>query len=486
MTKQIKISSSIFKHIAKGRNANNTFAKSLKSSLFIKTSLLTFFIFQFITSTAQIQQPQTPTFNNYKTINVNPNNEIKNYTPTTTIPKVYSKQQNKQEEQRKELDLLKQEIAKHNKIIQQPKQKIKPIDTNVYKRDLQTFENALQQLKTLAKNPNATLEDAFYITEVAFGKPYLSKQEYTNQINKSVSFIQTWMKQNNVDANDNEAKHTAIQKFMSEPLMISESVGSKEFGTTLKTKQHLPFFYDYNDYQAVQDYRNFFVTKALATGGGQCNSMPMVYLLLAEKLNAPTYLTFAPQHSFIKYQKNNGEIVNYEATSNWHINDLWYQENLFISPEAIQSGIYMDTLNKQKIIAQCILELATQYTYKMPFIIDEGEFIKKCLWEANKYYPRQNNINAYFLYSVYLKGSLQNFLFRHNITNLDQIKNNEFAYSLQKEYQQNEAYIKELGYQDMPKEMYENMLKQHEDKNQQQQKRKLNGKQKRNLFIETK
>lgn len=484
MTKHQNISSTIFKHIAKGRNANNTFAKSLKSSLFIKISILTFLIFCFITSTAQITPPPTPTTTGFQPVNVNPNNEIKNNRPTTTIPKVCNQEQNKKAEERKEIDLLKQEIAKHNKIVQQPKQKIKSIDTNAYKRDLQIYENALQQLKTLVKNPSATLEEAFYITESAFGKPYLSKQEYKNQINKSVSFIQTWMKQNNFDANDNEAKHTAIQKFMSEPLLISENVGSKEFGTTLKTKQHLPFFYDYNDYQAEQDYRNFFVTKALATGGGQCNSMPMVYLLLAEKLNAPTYLTFAPQHSFIKYQKNNGEIINYEPTSNWRINDLWYQENLFISPEAIQSGIYMDTLNKQKIIAQCMLELATQYTYKMPF--GDGEFIKKCLFEASRYYPKNNNINAYFLYSIYLKGSLQNFLFRHNITNLDQIKNNEFAYSLQKEYQKNEAYIKELGYQDMPKEMYENMLKQHEDKNQQQQKRKLNGKQKRNLFIEPK
>ena len=486
MTNHQNISSTIFKHIAKGRNANNTFAKSLKSSFFSKTSLLTFFIFQFITSTAQITQPPTPTTTGFQPVNVNPNNELKKNKPTTTIPNVHHQQQNKQAEQRKEIDLLKQEIAKHNKVVQQPKQKVKPIDTNAYKRDLQTFENALQQLKTLAKNPSATLEDAFYITESAFGKPYLSKQEYTNQINKSVSFIQTWMKQNNINPNDNEAKHLAIQKFMSEPLTVGESIGSKEHGVVLKTKQHLPFFYDYNDYQAEQDYRNFFVTKALATGGGQCNSMPMVYLLLAEKLNAPTYLTFAPQHSFIKYQNNDGSITNYEATSNWHINDLWYQENLFISPEAIKSGIYMDTLNKQKIIAQCMLELATQYTYKIPFILDRGEFIKKCLWESDRYYPKQNNINAYFLYSIYLKGSLQYFLYDHNITNLDQIKNNEFAYSLQKEYQQNEAYIKELGYQDMPKEMYENMLKQHENKNQQQQKRKLNGKQKRNLFIEIK
>jgi hypothetical protein len=34
MTEQLHKTSTIFKHIAKGRNANNTFAKSLKSSKF--------------------------------------------------------------------------------------------------------------------------------------------------------------------------------------------------------------------------------------------------------------------------------------------------------------------------------------------------------------------------------------------------------------------------------------------------------------------
>lgn len=480
------IFSIIFNHIATILNATTDFAKKCKCLLFIKSYKLIFFIILCLTTNteAQIKTPPIPTATGFQPINVSPSNNEKNTSTTNLNPKVYSNEQNKQADQRKEIDLLKQEIANRNKTVQHPKQKIKAFDTIAYKRDLQTFENALQQLKTLVKNPHSTLEQAFYITESAYGKPYLTKQEFSNQINKSVTFIETWMKQNNINPNDNEAKHLAIQKFMSEPLVISESMVSKEHGTILKTKQHLPFFYDYNDYQAEQDYRNFFVTKALATGGGQCNSMPMVYLLLAEKLNAPTYLTFAPQHSFIKYPNNKGDITNYEPTSNWRINDLWYQENLFISPEAIRSGIYLDTLNKQKIIAQCILELATQYTYKMPF--GNGEFIKKCLYEASLYYPKHNNINSYFLYSVYLKGSLQNFLIHNNIANIEQIKDNEFAYSLQKEYKQNEAYIKELGYQDMPTEMYENMLKQHEDKNKLQQKIKLNGKQKRNLFIESK
>jgi hypothetical protein len=486
MTKHQNKSSAIFKHIAKGRNANNTFAKSLKSSLFSKTSILALFSFWVITSTtqAQIQQPQIPQTETFKPVtfeNIYTPKPNKSLQQQNTL---YQKEQLKRTNQQNEIDIIRQEIAKQRKDVKQNASKSKLIDTNEYKRNLQNFENALAQLKTIAANPNPSLSDAFYTTENTFGKPYLTKSEYESILSKSAKFIKQWMKENNYNPNDNEAKHLAIQKFMSEKLTISEVKDTKEFGTTIKTSQHLPFFYDYNDYQAEQDHRNFFVTKALATGGGQCNSMPMVYLLLAEKLNAPTYLTFAPQHSFIKYTKNNGEVENYEPTSNWHINDLWYQENLFIKPEAIASGIYLDTLSKHKIVANCMLELAIQYIRLMP--LDDGKFLKKCLWEAHQYFPRDNNIASAFIYSSYLKGLLTLYIAENKITDIEKIKDNEYAYGIQKEYQKNEIYIKELGYQDIPEGIYEAMLQEHEFKGKVQKSYNITGKQKRNLFIEPK
>jgi hypothetical protein len=481
MTHHQHKTSSIFKHIAKGRNANNTFAKSLKSSLFSKTSLLTFLIFQFITSTAQIQPPPTPTTTGFQPVRIDYNTPNNNKIPIQPTPKIYQQEQQKKANQQKELDLIKHELTRSNN---HAKQKPILIDTNKYNGYKIVFENALAQLKTIASNPNPSLADAFYITENAFGKPYLSKAEYENIINKSASFIQKWMKENNYNPNDNEAKHQAIQKFMSEKLTVTNSTGNKEFGINIKTSQHIPFYYDYVDYSAEQDHRNFFVTKALATGGGQCNSLPMVYLLIAEKLNAPTFLTFAPQHSFIKYTKNNGEIENYEPTSNWHINDLWYQENSFISPQAITSGLYLDTLSKQKIVANCILDLAIQYIRKMP--IDNGEFLKACLLEAHTCFPKDNNITSCSIYNSYLKGMLIRYISSHNITDLNKLKDDEYAKSIQEEYQKNEDHIKELGYQEMPEDMYEKMLKEHEFKSKVQKSYKITGKQKRNLFIETK
>lgn len=430
--------------------------------------------------------PNTPQPSTFQPVIIN--NNTRTVTALSNANKnavnIYEQDKKHKTEQQREVDLLNQEVAKYNTERMNAPGQRRFIDTNEYNKDLATFNDALLQLKTLLNgNSTPSLAKAFYITETAWGKPYLSEKEYYNVIYKSAAFIKKWMQQNKYNMNNNDDKQKAIQKFMSEHLSVTNVIKGKDGNVTLTKENHQPFFYDYDDYQAEKDHRNFFVTKCLATGGGQCSSLPMVYLLLAEQLNTPAYLTFAPNHSFIKYTNNKGEIENYEPTSNWHINDLWYQQNLFISADAIRSGIYLDTLNKQKIIANCMLDLATEYIRKMPN--DEGKFIQDCIWESHFYFPKYNNINTYFIYSTLLKGWLSKYIAQQNITDLELIKNDEFASKLQQEYKQNEAYIKELGYQDMPSGLYEAMLKESEFKEKIQEAKKIDGKTKRNLFSTT-
>ena len=86
--------------------------------------------------------------------------------------------------------------------------------------------------------------------------------------------------------------------------------------------------------------------------------MPAIYLILAEALGVKAYLSTAPEHSFIKYPDKNGNIVNYEPTSNWKISDKWYVDNMAISAQAVRNHIYLDTFNKRQIIADQMLSLA--------------------------------------------------------------------------------------------------------------------------------
>jgi hypothetical protein len=346
--------------------------------------------------------------------------------------------------------------------------------------DTKPYTNASKGLKEqLTDKKELSIADTYFYIESAFGNSYLTKNEYDKIISESVNFIKTWLIQNEYNLNDNDALHLGIQKFMSEKLTVTLASPDNTFSP--KKTTHLPFFYDYEDFKGEKDFRNYFVTKSLATGSGQCNSLPAIYLVLAEGLGAKCYLAFAPQHSFIKYPDNNGRIHSYEPTSNWKISDKWYQDNMFISPKATATGIYLDTLNSKQIVANCLLDLAFGYMKKHGAA--NGEFVNDCITSAMQQFPKKNNINAYFVYSGLLARQLERVLYENNITDLKNINTIPQAAQLYQALLKNEEIIKKLGYQDIPEELYQQLMQEHEFKGKKQQEQHISGKQKRDLFI---
>ncbi len=336
----------------------------------------------------------------------------------------------------------------------------------------------------LAGKRPLSLIEAYYTIEQVYGQPYLSKAEYKASIDHSAAFIRQWMQQQKMDVKDNDALNLAVQKFMGEVLTVNKPHYTNGDHRTyaLTTETHRPFFYDYKDYQGTEDHRDFFVTKCLATGGGQCSSMPGVYLCLAEALGAKASLSFAPQHSFIKWQDKTGAIRNYEPTSNWEISDEWYKDDMFISPEAVRSGIYLDTMSKQQMIAQCVYDLATSYTRACTLVTDDGAFLSDCFRVAQPYFPKYNNLTGLFLYSVYTKMRMQLAMMKTGITDPNGIMPGSEAAAHMAELAKNEAFIKHMGYRELPPDMYEQLLKEHEFKNKMPQARRIDGKTKRSLF----
>ena len=343
------------------------------------------------------------------------------------------------------------------------------------------FAPALSHLRDMLQGKAVlSVADAYYTIESAYGTPYLTRQQYYDIIDHSIAFIKTWMQQNGLDLKDNDMVQYAIQKFMSTPLTITKT-DERDKAMKYNTVTHQPFSYDYEDYQYLKDYRNSFLTKCLATGSGQCNSMPAVYLVLAEGLGVNAYLSFAPNHSFIKHPDNTGYILNYEPTSNWEISDKWYEDNLFISQEAVRSGAYLDTLNSKQIVANCIFDLAVEFTRVDRSLNDD--FVIACLTTGISYFPNNNNLESLFIYSMHLKTMLREEMRKHGISSIADIAKVPEANALYKEYLGNEAYITKLGYQDAPAGLYEEMMKESEFKGFMQKDLKINGKEKRNLFI---
>lgn len=343
----------------------------------------------------------------------------------------------------------------------------------------QSYTDALRQLENMlsGKQP-ISIADAYYAVEYAYGNTYLTQTEFKSIIRESAAFIRQWMKQNKLEIQNPEDVHLAIQRFMSSPLTVGNATG-KDGKKQFRLGSHAPFFYDFIDNGGEKDFRNYFLTKCLATGSGQCSSLPAVYLCLAEAIGVNAYLSLAPQHSFIKYLDNHGNIINYEPTSHWKMSDRWYQDNMFITPEAKRNGLYLDTLNKREIIADCLMSLSFGYMNK--FGAADARFVSKCLDVAEAAFPRPR-LQPLFIRSCMYARMLSTVMYATGISRNEDLDKSKEALAFYNKLEANEALIRKLGYRDQPKELYDELLKTDEFRGRQQDSLHIDGKQKRNLF----
>ncbi|MFO0508311.1 MAG: hypothetical protein ACK5YS_05515 [bacterium] len=323
-----------------------------------------------------------------------------------------------------------------------------------------------------------SLKDAFYILENAYGNTHLSYAEYNSILKKSAQYIQEWLKEQGHNTTDNTALHFGIQAFMRDTLTISKLI--QEPSGVSKTK-HVPFTYDYIDFRAEEDFRNYFVTKTLATGTGQCNSLPTTYLLLAEQLGAKAYLSYAPLHSFIKFSDSESDIHNYEPTSHFELSDQWYVQHLKIRQEAYKSGIYLDTLNKKQIVAAAMLDLA--YGYLRKHGVADGAFIAECVENAIQYFPSKvANVQGWLLRSTLLTAKLDRILQRDGIRDLKDIDKSPEGKAVYNQLKAIDQLLDELGYDELPTDVYKQLMQQQDDKGL-KQKEITDTKTKHDLFI---
>lgn len=113
-----------------------------------------------------------------------------------------------------------------------------------------------------------------------------------------------------------------------------------------------PFAYDLTDPYGLKT-RNRFLTTYLATRQGNCISMPVLFVILGERVGLKMTLALAPQHMLVKYtDAASGKTINLEATSGgWPSRDVWYRQNLSMSDDAIRNGLYMRPLTKREVRA---------------------------------------------------------------------------------------------------------------------------------------
>lgn len=113
-----------------------------------------------------------------------------------------------------------------------------------------------------------------------------------------------------------------------------------------------PFTYDLAD-PFGQQVRSKMLSTYVRTRKGNCVSMPVLFLIVADRIGLKVRLAAAPLHLFVRYTDPAGVDHNLEATSGGHeARTEWYRTNLPMSDRAVESGIYMRTLSKRETIAQ--------------------------------------------------------------------------------------------------------------------------------------
>ena len=313
--------------------------------------------------------------------------------------------------------------------------------------DAKHFYQAFNEIDSMLKGEKPlNLGRAVFLVENAYYGNTLNYSEYQNFINHKVALCKQKIKDEKLDGNNNLVKDMMLFR------LIADTLKFKNKGTEI-TLTHLPIKYDYDDYSSKQHYDSHFVTKLMKSGVGQCYSMPLYYLVLAEAMGAKAYWSFAPIHSFVKIQDEKGRWYNLELTCGAILSDAHYMNSSYIKAEAIRNKLYLEPMNKTNVVAEMLVSLASNYYTR--FGLDD--FYLQCVDMAEQYLDNKlNPLKLKATYETRLTLTLANLLGVKNPETLKQ--RSPEAY---KHYEKmNELYrqIDDLGYEDIPDNIYAKWL----------------------------
>lgn len=127
---------------------------------------------------------------------------------------------------------------------------------------------------------------------------------------------------------------------------------------------HLPFRYDFDD-PLGSDVCNKLLPNYLATKKGNCMSMPLLFIILGQKLGLDVTASLAPEHIFVKYRDDMGNFFNIEACEKaGPKEDASYQKDCSITPEALANGVYLQPLSKRETVVVTMSTLMEFYNQR--------------------------------------------------------------------------------------------------------------------------
>lgn len=307
-------------------------------------------------------------------------------------------------------------------------------------------QTAVKLLDMLQGKTPINLKEAVFSVENAFFEGMLDRTKYEESISRMATIAQLKAKQDGYNWNNPETKNIMLFRVMSDTLKVKLPMHEK-------ASTSFPMQYDFDDYRGEKDHSKMFVTKLINSHTGQCHSLPLLYLILCEKVGAEASLAFSPHHTYIKFKDKQNNWYNLELTQGRITTDAFIVGSGFISSTAIKNKVYMEAKTKQQVIAHCLSDLASSYVFKYGY----DQFVIQCVDSALSYDPTNNSALA--MKANYHGMRLEYVANQIGRPPLEILKTKyPQAYKLLEERNDFYRHIDEIGYVEMPKDVYETWL----------------------------
>lgn len=124
---------------------------------------------------------------------------------------------------------------------------------------------------------------------------------------------------------------------------------------------HNPFDYNFDDPMG-KGRPNKHLGTYLNLRKGNCVSMPILVLVLGQRLGLPVTLATAPMHLLVKFADDTQQAwINFEATAGGFKFDRSYERELGITQEALENGLYLRPLMPREVVGLMASTLMQRY-----------------------------------------------------------------------------------------------------------------------------
>ncbi|MBN2400791.1 MAG: tetratricopeptide repeat protein [Spirochaetes bacterium] len=95
---------------------------------------------------------------------------------------------------------------------------------------------------------------------------------------------------------------------------------------------------------------NFLLNVCLDKKQIDCDNYCAIYTAISEVLRLPIIPVFAPNHSFLRFNFNDGTYLNWEPVEGRHYPDAYYVKKLKIADQSIHQGVYLKSLSRKEFL----------------------------------------------------------------------------------------------------------------------------------------